>query len=267
MTDQKSVDTDMLVHITMLGQVGVILKIAQLTIVIDPYLSNSVAEKESPDLLRLIEIPFIPSELVDVDYILITHEHRDHCDIDTLAPLLRASTNAKVIANHGVLNFLRAEGIDESRLIAAATLPLFVDADVVFHMLPSAHPVVASDGHGAYKALGFIVEVNGHYIYHCGDTAVNKEVIDAVRVFEKIDIGFIPVNEHNYYRGVKNILGNMSVREAFQFAEDVNIEQFVPTHWDMFEANQVFPEEIELLYEKLSPPFSLSFNPRKIHVC
>ena len=35
----------------------------------------------------------------------------------------------------------------------------------------------------------------------------------------------------------------------------------VPTHWDMFASNQVFREEIELLCEKLKPPFDMVFAP------
>jgi L-ascorbate metabolism protein UlaG (beta-lactamase superfamily) len=39
----------------------------------------------------------------------------------------------------------------------------------------------------------------------------------------------------NYFRNKKNIIGSMSNREAFQFAEDIGVKLFIPTHWDIFE--------------------------------
>ena len=49
----------------------------------------------------------------------------------------------------------------------------------------------------------------------------------------------------------------MSVREAFQYAEEIGARTVIPIHWDMFEPNSVLPEEIELLYAKLQPDFRL----------
>ena len=41
----------------------------------------------------------------------------------------------------------------------------------------------------------------------------------------------------------------MSIREAFEFAEDVNAKTLVPVHWDLFEVNSVSPTEIKAVYE------------------
>jgi hypothetical protein len=55
-----------------LGQVGYCLNISDTVIYIDPYLSNSVQEKENTDSSRLIPIPIMPSQVKDADYVLIT---------------------------------------------------------------------------------------------------------------------------------------------------------------------------------------------------
>ena len=57
-----------------------LLKLNGLNILIDPYLSNSVEELDSPDLIRQIKIPYYPEELTNIDWVLITHDHIDHCD-------------------------------------------------------------------------------------------------------------------------------------------------------------------------------------------
>ncbi|MGE4056620.1 MAG: MBL fold metallo-hydrolase, partial [Vicinamibacterales bacterium] len=67
-----------------------------------------------------------------------------------------------------------------------------------------------------------------------------------------------------YYRDGRGIIGNMSVREAFQMAADLGVTTLVPMHWDLFAPNSVPREELALLYELLRPPFRLVLNPASV---
>ena len=49
----------------------------------------------------------------------------------------------------------------------------------------------------------------------------------------------------------------MSVREAFNFAEELNVKTLVPLHWDMFRVNSVSVGEMELVYDSMAPRFRL----------
>ena len=93
------------------------------------------------------------------------------------------------------------------------------------------------------------------------DAIFSTDIIDRILSLGGADIAFLPVNERNYYRDQKGILGNMTVREAFQLAEDIHVKTLIPTHWDMFALNQVYQEEIELLYDKICPNFMLLIAP------
>ena len=53
-----------------------------------------------------------------------------------------------------------------------------------------------------------------------------------------------------FFRARRGIIGNLSVHEAFQFAEEIAVKQLVPVHWDMFAANAVDPEEIRFYTKK-----------------
>ena len=66
-----------------LGQTGLKIDLDDLTVLVDPYLSHSVQELDAPDLVRQVPIPYQPHELSTVDWVLITHEHMDHCDPHT----------------------------------------------------------------------------------------------------------------------------------------------------------------------------------------
>ena len=73
-----------------------------------------------------------------------------------------------------------------------------------------------------------------------------------------MNIVILPINEHNFMREKLGIIGNMSLREAFYLADFLNTKELIPIHWDMFELNSVFKEEIQLLYELLKPNFTLN---------
>jgi len=47
----------------------------------------------------------------NVDYIFITHEHPDHCHIESLKTVLRNNPDAKIVTNKGVGKLLDTEGI------------------------------------------------------------------------------------------------------------------------------------------------------------
>ena len=250
------------ISIQSLGQVGFRFDMAGAVIYIDPYLSNSVQEKESADLARLRPVPIRPETITDADWVLITHAHRDHCDRDTLLPLAAASPRCRFYCPSAAARVLQQEGIAAERIaIARSGQPLQVGNGLAVFPVPSAHPSVERDERGEFVSVGYVLQYGEAKIYHAGDTGLDDEVISMLQPFAGFDVAFIPVNEQNYFRARSGIIGNMSVREAFQFAEEIGALVVVPTHWDMFAANQVYKEEIELLYRKMRPNFKLIMDP------
>ena len=73
-----------------------------------------------------------------------------------------------------------------------------------------------------------------------------------------INTVILPINEHNYFKEKIGIIGNMGIRDAFQFAELLRTDQLIPIHWDLFKCNSVYKEEIILLYNLLKPNFKLN---------
>ena len=73
-----------------------------------------------------------------------------------------------------------------------------------------------------------------------------------------INTVILPINEHNYFREKIGIIGNMGIRDAFNFAESLRTDQLIPIHWDLFKCNSVYKEEIILFYNLLKPNFKLN---------
>ena len=107
-----------------LGQTGLRIYIGDLTVLVDPYLSNSVQELEAPDLVRQVPIPYQPEELTSVDWVLITHDHMDHCDPHTLPALAQASPQARFVGPLAVRRQLEQWGIAQERILPSPVAEL-----------------------------------------------------------------------------------------------------------------------------------------------
>ena len=68
--------------ITWLGQAGLLFEVADKKILVDPYLSNSVAKIQPQNYRRVqVDEDFLR---IKPDIILLTHNHMDHTDTETL---------------------------------------------------------------------------------------------------------------------------------------------------------------------------------------
>jgi L-ascorbate metabolism protein UlaG (beta-lactamase superfamily)/glycosyltransferase involved in cell wall biosynthesis len=249
------------IPIQMLGQSGVRLNFAGLTVYVDPYLSNSVQSLHDADLIRQLPIPVFPLEVTDADLILITHGHTDHCDPQTLPIIALASPRARFICPATVAVKLSEWGIHSGCIAIATEEWIEFESGIRIKAVPAAHPEVVRDFFGRLTCVGYLIEVLGRRIYIAGDTGVKQEIIDILVADGPIHTAFLPVNEQNFFRERRGIIGNMSVREAFQFAEEIGVRQVVAVHWDMFTANAVDPDEIRLIHQRMNFNFTLLINP------
>ena len=79
--------------ITWLGQAGLLFETCDKKIIIDPYLSDSVAKVQPQNYRRIpVDERFLQ---IKPDIIVLTHNHMDHTDKETLCHYL--SENSKVL--------------------------------------------------------------------------------------------------------------------------------------------------------------------------
>jgi L-ascorbate metabolism protein UlaG (beta-lactamase superfamily) len=203
--------------------------------------------------------PLTPESIRDASWVIITHDHIDHCDLKTLPAISKASPDAKFIGPPEVLLKLQSWGIEKKRLFLSNENSFDLSKSVRITVIPAAHPVIARDQNCLLKQVGYVFTSQEKHIYHAGDTFVAQELISALQAFPSIHTAFLPVNEHNFFRKQINILGNMSIREAFLFAELIKSRQVIPIHWDMFAVNSVTPAEMFATYRALrtNPFFKL----------
>ena len=244
-------------HIEHLGQTGLKIDLDDLTVLVDPYLSHSVQELDAPDLVRQVPIPYQPHELNAVNWVLITHEHMDHCDPHTLPALAQASPQARFVGPLLVRKQLEQWGISGKRIMPPTPETMDLGAGLTVQSVPAAHPKMRLDQYGEHQTVGYLFRHKDQSLYLAGDTSVCDELLDFLKNIGPIDAALLPVNEDNYFRRRRGIVGNMSIREAFGLAAEVGIRKVAPVHWDMFAVNSASPEEIQAVYNSEPWPFEL----------
>ena len=92
--------------VTWLGQAGLLLETGGLTILVDPYFTDSAASVACHR-----KMPVDPKVWdIKPDVLLITHEHIDHYDPETVAHFINENSNATVLAPKSVWDKVRKIG-------------------------------------------------------------------------------------------------------------------------------------------------------------
>ncbi|SFS62458.1 MBL fold metallo-hydrolase [Paenibacillus sp. BC26] len=223
-----------------IGQVGVIIHRNGFHVAIDPYLTDSVDRLTGfPEgyWTRSYAPPVHPSELKDLHLVLLTHEHQDHLDPETLAVLAEASPACKFAGPLACRQLLADIGISPDRILALRYgASLQSEADLIIHPIAAWHEEREVDEDGWDRYLGYILEWDGLTIYHAGDTLVQEELIGMLQSYE-IDIGMLPINGRDLFRNRLGVVGNMNAYEAAAFAAELRMDVVIPLHYDLYPNN------------------------------
>lgn len=220
---------------------------------LDPYLTDSDGGRGR--LQRSFAPPLRPDEITDASVILLTHDHVDHTDPQTLLPLAEASPRMRLVAPFTSRDRLVGAGLAEGRVeVPRVGEPISV-AGATITAVPSAHTDVDHDptkGAQGYPYVGYVIEWNDVTVYHAGDTVVYDGLLEKLSAWE-LDVVFLPINGRDYFRERRGIVGNMDFREAAHLAEELDVGLIVPTHFDLFEFNGEDPGHFVSYLRSLNP--------------
>ena len=212
-----------------LGQAGLLFEFNGVRVMVDPYLSNSVEKVEPKNYRRLpIDESFFD---IKPDILVLTHNHLDHTDPETLERLFSKHGGICILASYNAWQTARKFGGDNNYIMFNRGT-VWTEKGIKFEAVYAEH----SDD----KAVGVIISYGGRKYYITGDTLYNKKVIKDINI--PIDVVFLPIN------GVGN---NMNMTDAAHFAEEIKAKTAVPIHFGMFDSlnagnfgfkNRVIPE-------------------------
>lgn len=236
-----------------LGQVGFLLQRAGVTLVIDPYLSDSVDRLPGTPKnfwVRAYAPPFQPEELKEVDLVLCTHDHLDHVDPQTLRGIATASPNCRFFAPKLSVATMIENGLPAERIDKVNEGDVLTFHGIRIEPVASAHETYEKDEEGNQRFLGYLIHWDGVTLYHAGDTISTPELVQTLSK-HRIDVGFLPINGRNEERHKLGIVGNLTSAEAVELATDLKFDLLIPTHHDLYPNNGTTLAEFVSAWEKL----------------
>lgn len=229
------------------GQAGFEIRTDDICILIDPYLSYSVDDGDKWVRMYPVKVP--AEEFVNVDFVLLSHDHLDHVDPETLQKLAKASPDCRFAASAWyAVRRLTEIGIPEDRIIPLeSNNPVELGRGTTVLPIPAAHEELHACTPGGFEELGFIITIGGLKIYHGGDTCVYDGLCERIK---GVDAAMLPVNGRDEIRHQMNCIGNMNAEEAAELAHNAEVGLVIPCHWELYELNSEKPENIRAAFGK-----------------
>jgi L-ascorbate metabolism protein UlaG (beta-lactamase superfamily) len=235
-------------------------------LLIDPWLSNPVnpEAKDGKDPLAAIS---------KVDYILLTHGHRDHVG-DAVA--IAKKTGAALICNPELAgNLVKLVDFPSKQAETDAIMGIggeiqIADGEVTVAMTAAVHSssvfnpkAGANEPERAYggNPAGFVIIIkNGPTIYHSGDTAYFKDM-ETIGEQYQIDVALLNIGGHF----------GMEPKMAAKAAQSVRARLAIPQHFatspGMTETADGFAAELKKLkipFYEMKPGATLSFRGKQM---
>ncbi len=224
-----------------LGQAGFLVESRECRILVDPYLSDRLEQLFGLVPLshrRMMPAPIRAEALRDIDVVLVTHDHGDHLDPDTLLPISRNNPDCRLVVPSSAMEAALGAGLPRSQLLPIEAFQSLVIGALRVSAIPSAHEELAIDDHGRALFLGYVFEIEGLRLYHSGDCTPYPGLLDNLSPF-RIDIGLLPVNGRDTQRRSQGILGNFHLAEAMAVAEQADFGYCLGHHFGLFDFNTI----------------------------
>ncbi len=193
-------------EIQYLGHAGFRLFYRGTEIVVDPYFT--------PDQRRREPAKF-DFRTLKPQFVLITHEHFDHCD-EQVVRMFAEKLGSKVIGPPPVERKLGFK-IIKVRPGNKLDYPNFT-----LKVMPAFH-------HQSEFPVGYLLDFDGVRVYHAGDTYYNAELGKI-----NTDVALLPIGGHF----------TMDMEEALKLAEEMAPRIVIPMHFSTFEQIQADPYEM-----------------------
>ncbi|MDS0258485.1 MBL fold metallo-hydrolase [Haloarcula sp. S1CR25-12] len=208
------------------------------TIFIDPYLGIG----DPPRTVRMVPVPFDPTEVQEADAVLGTHEHTDHVHGPSQAPIL-ASTGATYYTTDSGHEVIHEEAWMDNWSVTDDQLEEITEGDRLEFGDLTVHVEPANDP-DAEHPVSFVFEHESGTFFHGGDARPGafESVGDAYDIDLGVlafgTVGMIPDSETGEPTRTKWYNDENMIIEA---ANELQLDTLVPSHWDMWKGMTTEP--------------------------
>ncbi len=211
------------------GHSSLFLRLGGNSVLVDPVFSSFAAPFFFMNRAFAGDYPYASDDMPDIDCLLISHDHWDHLDHDTLMAL-RPRIKA-VVCPLGVGTILEDWGF-ASELIHEADWneEVRLAQGLTIHVLPARHFSGRWLTRNKTLWAGFLLETPGRKVFYSGDSGYGPHFADIGARFGPVDLAIMEAGQ--YDPSWKNI--HMMPEEAAKGALDLRARALLPVHSGRF---------------------------------
>ena len=206
--------------ITWIGHASFLIQTYEVNVLVDPIWSKWLKV-----IKRLKQPGFEIHHLPEIDFVLVTHAHFDHLDRRTLR---RVAADQPIVVPIGVGNLVHDLGfhiVHELDCWQKVKLgPIDVSLTPCYHWGAR----FLADLHRGFG--GFVINVDGRTIFHCGDSAFFPGFREIGEHY-KIDIALLPIGAYDAPTGREV---HMNPEEAVRTFIELGAKTLIPMHYGSF---------------------------------
>lgn len=226
--------------IVWLGHSCFFIRMNGINILTDPCL------KDLPFIPRQAGLPCEITDIQHLDYILLSHGHRDHFDTASLKPILKQNPDVEFLAPLDMQPLL--DGLGTNYYQEAGWWQEFqIESDISIHFLPAIH--WNRRGLNDFNEMlwgSFMISDGTHTLYFAGDTAYGDHFQEIGKFYGSIDYCLMPIGAYKPIDFMKD--AHISPEDAVKAFNQLNAQHFIPMHYGTYDlSDEPLGEPIKMM--------------------
>lgn len=244
-----------------LGHASYILRMNGKLFIIDPVLG-------SPSFMmkRLSDLPFGIDEIIDIDYIMISHDHRDHLDKKSIMSIYRNNPHVKFITGLGTDEVIR-NWIPEADIQTAGWYQKYdsVVKDLEIFYLPTKHwgkRLLTDTNRHLWGA--FLFKSSKTSFYFGSDSGYGNHFREMAELFGGFHYATVGIGAYKPEWFMHS--SHTSPADALQAAEDMKAKNLIPMHYGTFDLSDEAISDPYFEVQRIYKSNDYNFNLKMLNI-
>ena len=218
-------------NVMWIGHSTVMLNHKGITVLTDPHFTGRAGPFGFMGPKRITSPPFLIEDLPKIDIILISHNHYDHLDKQTIIHLTKLQPEIKFFVPLGLSDILKSLGVKD--IVELDWWQSFEYKNIIIHATRVQHWSRRSF-FDRNKTLwsGWMMTWDNFSFYFAGDSGYSNDFVKTAKLCGSPTLAAIPIGAYEPREFMK--AAHMNPEEAVKAFQDLNTKYAFGIHWGTF---------------------------------